>query len=186
MLTETELWALGSDARVEVINGKITEMTPIGGLHHFVAGNIFSDLDVYVRANKRGYVFTHGFMYVLDRRDDRITSALIPDVSYVSMANLPANGDIHGLYTGAPTLAIEIMSPGDDVTTVLTKVRLYLKAGTEQVWVVYPVQQEIHQYKASTPDTVRVYQDSDVIDVESLFPGLKLVTSDLFIVPDLG
>ncbi len=178
--------ALGSDARVEVINGELVGMTPIGGLHHFVASNIFSDLDSYVHANKRGYIFTHGFMYVVDRQGSEITNALAPDVSYVSKASIPANWNIQGLFPGAPTLAIEIMSPGDDVATVLTKVRIYLKAGTEQVWVVYPVQQEVHQYNASTPDTVRVYRGDNVIDVESLFPGLKLVTRDLFIVPNLG
>ncbi len=33
-VTLDDLMALGEDARVEVINGEVVEMAPVGGLHH--------------------------------------------------------------------------------------------------------------------------------------------------------
>jgi len=43
--TVESLMALGSDARIEVIEGKIVELSPVGGLHHFIGGKIYRALD---------------------------------------------------------------------------------------------------------------------------------------------
>ena len=41
-ITEAELMALGSDARVEIVEGEIVEMAPLGMRHQFVSRNILS------------------------------------------------------------------------------------------------------------------------------------------------
>lgn len=51
--TVESLMALGSDARIEFIERKIVEMSPLGGLHHFIGGNIYRALDRY--AQETGY-----------------------------------------------------------------------------------------------------------------------------------
>jgi Uma2 family endonuclease len=43
-VTEESLLALPSDARVEVICGEIVRMSPAGGLHHFICGNLHDPL----------------------------------------------------------------------------------------------------------------------------------------------
>ena len=59
-VTLDDLMALGSDARVEVINGEVVEMAPVGGLHHIVGGNINYLLKTYVDEHKLGIVFMDG------------------------------------------------------------------------------------------------------------------------------
>ena len=44
LITEAELMALGSDARVEVVEGEIVEMAPVGMRHQFVGGNFYDPL----------------------------------------------------------------------------------------------------------------------------------------------
>ena len=76
------------------------------------------------------------------------------------------------------------MSPNDSATDLLKRVRDYLNAGTEQVWVIYSDLKEVHQYQQNAPAVANLYKDDDPIDAESLFPGLKLITSAFFILPE--
>lgn len=185
LANEEDVLALSSDARVEVINGEFVEMTPVGGKHHFIGRNIFRILDPFVVANKLGEVFFDGLIYLMFKKSKGLRGALVPDVSFIAKAAIPADWNIQRPFPGAPTLAIEILSPDDDPIQMLAKIRLYLKAGTAQVWVFYPEQQEIHQYRADTPDVVRVYTGDGVIDAEALLSGLKLTAAELFVIPDL-
>jgi Uma2 family endonuclease len=178
--------ALGPDARIEIINGEIIEMSPVGGLHQFVGRNIFKILDAFVTAQALGIVLYDGLIYLLGKKTRYLKDSYVPDVSYLRKGSIPANWDIVRPFPGTPTLAVEIMSPTDSVEIVLRKVREYLKAGSDEVWVVYPQQQEIHQYRRSSPDTVRVYTEDNVLDTSDLFPGLILRATDIFALPDLS
>ncbi len=185
LITEAELMALGSDARVEVVEGEIVEKAAAGILHQLVGGNLYGTLDSYVRENKVGFVFFDGLIYLLDSDGKHLRGARVPDVSFVRKGLLPKGWNIDRPFPGAPTLAIEVVSPDDDAEDLLKRTRDYLRAGSEQVWVAYPSEREVHQHKRGA-DTVRVYaNDSDVIDVEGLFPGLTLTVAEIFKLPEL-
>ena len=62
----------------------------------------------------------------------------------------------------------------------MRKVASYLRYGTEQVWAAYPMEREVHVHlQVDTPP--RVYQASDNLTADSLFPGLIIHVADLFI-----
>ena len=46
----------------------------------------------------------------------------------------------------APALAVEIVSPGNRLRKLMTKVDLYLEHGSEQVWLVYPTSKKVIVY----------------------------------------
>lgn len=185
LITEAELMALGSDARVEVIEGEIVEMAPVGIRHQFVGGNIYHRLYDYVKEHGIGFVFYDALIYLLDQRGKHLRGARVPDVSFVRKGLLPKGWNIDRPFPGAPTLAIEIVSPDDDAEDLLKRTRDYLRAGSEQVWIAYPSEREVHQHKSGV-DTVRVYaKNDDVIDVEGLFPGLTLTVAEIFKLPEL-
>lgn len=186
LYTEDELMALGSDARIEVIDGEIVQMSPVGGRHHFIGGNIYRVLDRHVMERDLGHVFMDGLLFLLRKEGRGIKGAQVPDVAFVRKTDIPANWNIDKPFPGAPTLAVEVMSPDDKTEEVLTHVRRYLEAGTEQVWVVYPKEQELHQYVRGLPDQVRVYQGDDTLDGGDLLPGFVLKMQDVFTLPKLG
>ncbi|GEM_PF-3462663 len=58
-MTLDDLLALGSNARIEIINGEIIEMNAAGGLHQLIGKNIWKPLDEYVMTEEKDWIFYH-------------------------------------------------------------------------------------------------------------------------------
>ena len=183
-ITEDELMALGSDARVEVINGELVEMSPVGLIHHAIVMNILRILDKYALEHRTGYVYPDGLIFLLHKEGAWLKGAQVPDVSFIRAENIPLGWNFQRPMPGTPDLAVEVMSPDDTAELILLRTRKYLEAGTEQVWVVYPNARELHQFRrGEETETVRVYKGNETIDVAALFPDLTLRNSDIFQLP---
>ncbi|MEO8610508.1 MAG: Uma2 family endonuclease [Chloroflexota bacterium] len=185
LISEDDLMRLGSDTRVEIVDGELVYISPVGGMHVFVVNNTYDALKPIVKEKKLGYLFTDGLIYRMFGTSEDIRGARVPDVSFIRKANIPKDWDLRRPFLGVPDLAIEVISPGDDAVDVLKKVREYFSKGTEQVWRMYPDEKEVHQYFRDDPDAVRVYTGDKLIDADAFSPGLILVMSDLFLLPDL-
>ena len=61
-----------------------------------------------------------------------------PDVAFVGAETLGRIDVDRSPVEGAPTLAIEVISPTNSAQDTLTKVHQYLGAGCRAVWVFYP------------------------------------------------
>ncbi len=180
-VTLEDLMKLG-DARVEVINGVVVEMAPVGGLHHIFGGNLHDPLKAFVNERELGAVFFDGLLYLMHEKDRYLRGSFVPDVSFIRRENIPANWNLSLPFPGSPDLAVEVISPSEIAEDIQTKIRLYLDKGTEQVWIVYPSTRELHQYRRGE-QTVRIYSGSEQIDTESLFPGLVLTLETIFKLP---
>ena len=184
LITEAELMAIGSDAWVEVTNGEVVTMTAVGVLHHIIAGNVYRLLDEHVRTNRLGLLFMDGLIYILATEGTGLRTARVPDVSFVKKESIPENWELERPFPGAPTLAVEVISPDDEVEDILKKVREYLDAGTEQVLVIFPKQKEVHQYRRSVSE-VATYKETGVLDLSNLIKGLTVDLAQVFAIPDL-
>lgn len=76
-----------------------------------------------------------------------------------------------------------MVSPSESDETTLEKVRDYLAAGTEQAWILYPSAEELHVYQRDDPKSIRAYSGDDILEAETLFPGLKLAVKAIFVIP---
>lgn len=181
---EADLMALGADARVEVVDGEIVAMSPVGEFHHHIAGNFYDRLKPFVTEHKLGFVFMDGLIYVLKAESQGIRGARVPDVSFIRKESLPKNRDIHRPLRAAPTLAIEVISPDDSSEELNKKINDYFEAGTEQVWLAFPLTKEVHVYKRGESQ-IRIYRGEETMDVSDLFPGLTLALKEIFALPTL-
>ncbi len=181
-VTLDDLMALGEDAHVEVINGVVIEMAPVGGLHQIVSGNMLRPLDTYVNERELGIVFMDNFLYLMNENERYLSGSFSPDVSFIRRENIPANWNLELPFPGVPDLAVEVISPSENAQNVQSKIRTYLDKGTEQVWIVYLLTRELHQYRRDQ-QTVHIYTGSDQIDAESIFPGLILTLDMIFKLP---
>src|SRR5882724_3235922 len=81
----------------------------------------------------REFVVLHGLGMVYIASGYRLTPHTVrgPDVSFVRTSRLQ---DPDEYFDGAPDLAVEIVSPGDDASDLREKIKQYLDAGTAVVW----------------------------------------------------
>lgn len=142
LLTAEEFASLPEPAeggKMELVDGKVVCMAPVGEEHGQRALDLGSALLRFVREHGLGIVGVEiGFR--LSGNPDTI---LAPDVAFVSNAMLPPERDVRRFIEGPPTLAVEIMSPDDREQEAAAKVGRYLAAGALRVWVVRPASQTI-------------------------------------------
>lgn len=151
--------------------------------HNLVAANVYRALYGFVTPCKLGCVFGSGLVCILHydpETGNRLTQT--PDGSFIRKERMLRDLDLSQPFSGAPDLAVEVISPDDMVADVFDRIGQYLKYGTEQAWVLFPVQGELHQYVRGE-GTIHVLKDSDTLTGGPLLPGLSLFVGDLFELP---
>lgn len=161
--------------QVELVNGKVVEMSPAGGVHTRIMFRLAQRLDAFVGQNDLGEVMPDSLGYVLRRDPDQVR---VPDVSFIAAAQVPPEGVPAGFWEGAPTLAVEVVSPNDRAIDVRAKVQNYLEAGTRQVWVLWPDQRAMTVHDADLG--VRELGPDATLDGGEILPGFGVTVGDLF------
>jgi Uma2 family endonuclease len=103
---------------------------------------------------------------------------LVPDIAYLSYAQLPrdAPDDAAAAPVGAPTVAVEILSPDDRRDDVDDKIATYLAAGAAAAVIVDPHRRTVTVHD---PAGERTLQHDDVLEHASM-PGFGVTVSELF------
>ncbi|MBA3946339.1 MAG: Uma2 family endonuclease [Herpetosiphonaceae bacterium] len=173
-ITAEMLSRLPNDARRELVDGEIIEMSPVGFEHGGIAAHIASRLLGWAEDGPGGYVGIETGC-VLARNPDTVRA---PDVLYISAARLASADRPSSYWEGAPDLAVEVVSPDDSAKLVRDKVRSYLRTGARLVWVVYPSSHEVIAYM---PDgTALEYGETAILANEEVLPGFRCPVKELF------
>ncbi len=164
--------------KMELIDGVVRVMSPVGLQHGQVTARIYDALVGFARGTKLGTV-TPETGFRLRRRPDRV---LAPDVSVLFAARVPkTTAALESFVEGAPDLAVEVVSPSDRQKDVLEKVGQYLDAATPRVWVVRPRNQTVTVYRVD--GTVSTLRTADTLTSDDAgFPvaGFELRVADVF------
>jgi Uma2 family endonuclease len=170
------------DRWIEIVDGEIVEQDRMaaGNLHLIIIDNLYDVLKPFVKANKLGMVHTDGFTFILEEREGMVNRTRVPDLCFVRKSSIPEDYDRVRPFPGAPTLAIEVTSPGQSIDSMSARVRDYLEFGSEEVWVIQAIAQEVHRYLKGDSNIVHVYHYNDIIIAEGLFPGLEIPVNQLF------
>lgn len=175
LLTAEEFAKLpDDDYRYELVEGKVIRMPPVKARHGAISISLGSALYQFVKKHRLGVVLSEsGFK--LTSNPDTVRG---PDVSFIRANRIPATGLPDAYWTGPPDLAVEILSPDDRRSRVLSKIEQYLRVGVRMVWVVDPRNRTVTRYcPGSDPLTLFADQELDGGDV---VPGFHLRISELF------
>lgn len=178
-LTADDLWEISHaqpEQRFELSEGEIIVMSPTGWLH----GDIASELDMrirqHVKVKQLGKVTAAETGFILEQREDGRDTVRAPDVGFIAAARVP--DEIPARYVPfAPDLAVEVVSPGDGATAIHAKVQEFLRAGTQQVWVVYPDVREVVVHSGTAALTLTA---DDTLDGGDILPGFVINIREIF------
>jgi Uma2 family endonuclease len=175
-LTAEDLPYLAPDEGLcELVAGEVVREPPPGEEHGRVAANVLILMGGFVRERGLGRSYGAETGFVLTRDPDTVRA---PDAAFVSAARLRATARRGPYFEGAPDLAVEVISPSNSGTALAGKVRDYLAAGAQAVWVVDPSRRTLTVHRPGLfPETLA---SSDVLDGGFLLPGLRLLVRDLF------
>jgi len=162
--------------RCELVEGVIRMMSPAGWRHGEIVSILHSRLATYIEKHKLGKSFGAETGFLLSRDPDTVRA---PDFAFIANRNLPAKAPEEAFWPGAPDLAVEVLSPDDRTGDVNDKIRAWLNAGAEEVWVVDPQLQSVMIHRSATD--ISMHPSGDVIKSnDQLLPGFSCSVAELF------
>jgi Uma2 family endonuclease len=178
LLTIDDLTALPDDDRntYELIEGELIVSSAPSLMHQRVSRNLTTRLDNYLAVNPIGEVFpTPGVIF------DRY-NGIIPDIVSITNEQLEQVGaEAHIKF--APTLAVEVVSPGRENARRdrEKKLRLYGKFGVGEYWVADPEARTVEIYRpvGGALALAATLSGEDEITTP-LLPGFRCAVGEVF------
>ncbi len=164
----------------EVVEGVLVRVAGSGNRATTLAAVLLSALLTFVRPRRLGRVTGADGVYKFPGAE----TGLIPDVGYYTADRVSLITDDDKPLPFAPDLAVEVASPSQDSDDMAAKARVYLKAGTRLVWVIWSQSGHIDVWRQEVlTGPVITLRKSDTLDGEALIPGFTYSVADLFADP---
>jgi Uma2 family endonuclease len=163
----------------EIINGELHVTTAPHFNHQRLIARIAHELMVWGNPQKLGEVMP-GVGVVYDP-----INGVIPDLIWISAANMPLVMQSDGKLSSAPDLAVEILSPGNVNQTRdrVTKLALYSERGVTEYWIASWQDRIIEVYRRTNPSApltlAGTLQAVDTL-TSPLLPGFSCALQALF------
>jgi Uma2 family endonuclease len=168
---------LPPDALFEVIDGEAREVAPMGAVANIVA----NELAFHIRRTRRSPrdLVVVETLFTLPAPVDRRRR---PDMAYMAAEKVPptwppTDKDPPSI-PGAPSMAVEVISPTDEAMELEQKRQDYFNAGVEIVLFIYPAARTVHVHESVSK--CRILTESDTLEFADILPGFSVVVAELF------
>jgi Uma2 family endonuclease len=122
----------GNRIKDELIAGEVVLVAPPSRQHDLIKTRLGKVFTLFLAANPQlGLESCTEVAYAISKHN-----VVVPDVSLIAERRFVESGA--RIITGAPDLAVEVVSPSDTAVHIKAKVSAYLAHGSKAVWVFYP------------------------------------------------
>ncbi|MCY4464056.1 MAG: Uma2 family endonuclease [Chloroflexi bacterium] len=180
--TVDDVWALECDPANEgryfyLIDGELHEDPMPNWTHSELAALIAYLLLLYVKPRKLGSVNVELSAHPPDTR----RTLLVPDIAFTRAARVPEPRP-KGYAPLFPDIAIEIKSPSNSMSQLRRKAEIYLRHGSEIVWLVLPEQSEVEEWRLDDEGQMQqqIIDHAGKLGGGTALPGFELELSLLF------
>ncbi len=175
LLTYRQFELLDFDRPAELVRGEIVEQEMPGSHHGSVCAAIVILLGIWNRSTRLGSILSNDSFLLVERNPDTVRG---PDCGFIRWDRLPLGKLPQGTLQTPLDLAVEVISPSDNLGDVAQKVTEYLVAGVREVWVVDPESRTVDIHSVNQP-TVRL-TEADTLTRPDLLPGFSCVVAEFF------
>ena len=176
LITADDLLRLSSDGvRGELIRGALSETMPTGREHGQIAVRLAARLHNFVEPRRLGVLTASDSGVWLEHNPDTVRE---PDVAFFSAEKSPPDERMTGYAQVAPDLAVEIVSPSDQLPAVNDKALMWLRYGVRLVWVVRPDERRVDVHRDG--HAVAALTESDALDGLDVLPGFSCPVREVF------
>lgn len=159
----------------ELVDGQLVRRKEMGAFENAVALVISSLLLPHIRKHRLGWLLGSETNYKVIPNSETTRR---PDITFIRRGRFPDDKLPPGILTLAPDLMIEVVSPTNSANEIEEKVKLFLEAGTQLAWIVYP---SIRSVRILRPDGSGQSLDANaVINGENVVPGFSCKVSEFF------
>ncbi len=162
--------------RVELLKGKILEMSAPSPIHQEISGNLQGALFVFLK-NSRCKLYTAPFDVRFPQKgESQVYTVVQPDLCVVcDLEKIDSKGCV-----GAPDLVVEILSPGNSKKEMKSKFTLYQEEGVREYWIVDPERELVFVYVAENKKFRPTLPITDDYVRSTIFPNFSIHTADIF------
>jgi Uma2 family endonuclease len=152
LLTADDFRQLPEDGQLyELVRGNAIMMVRPGYRHGKVCNQAGRILGNYVEEHRLGTVLNNDSGVITERNPDTVRG---PDIAYYSFARMPAESVPVGYPSAPPEIVVEVLSPHDRWSEVLSKAGEYLQAGVSVVCILDPEARTATVCRADGPPRV--------------------------------
>ena len=149
--TIEDYFSLPEEKRAELIDGVFYDMASTSVIHQLIAGQIFVQLNVFLRKKKASCVPCIAPVDVQLDCDDR--TMVQPDVLVVCDREKIRKSGIFG----APDFVAEILSKATRRKDMVVKLAKYAQAGVREYWLIDPDKQNVLVYDLKNMEFPSIY-----------------------------
>lgn len=173
LMTVEEYLAAGGERHTELVRGVVCVHEPPNFEHGRAATELAARLHTHVKRHRLGLVVVESG-YVLRRAPDTVRG---PDISFIRTDQVAAARAAPSFPSGAPDLAVEVLSPGDRKGEIARRVADFFEGGARLVWLVDPRRARI---TVRYPDgQFKTLHAGDVLDGEDVVPGFRCAVEEI-------
>ena len=159
--------------RCELIDGEIIDMAPAGFEHGRAVAKISRIIGAFLdKSGLPGAVLAGDPGFILDDQN-----VLAPDVAFLTPERV-AEAPPQGFMPFLPALAVEVVSPSDTHTKVVSKARRWIRHGVALVWIADPRNQTVEVYRKDRD--VVVLDETAHVDGADVLPGFSCLVGEFF------
>ena len=176
LMTAEDLYDLPDDSlQYELVAGRLISEPPASFGHGRVESTLVRLLGTFVASQGIGAVVSADTGFILSRSPDTVRC---PDVAFVRRERLPSREESRKFFSGAPDLAVEVLSPSNRPGEIRVKTAEYLAAGAMAVWVVDPGERTVTVWRSLFAP--RTLAEDDTLDGEDILPGFSTLVGEIF------
>jgi len=166
-------WPVDVGRKTELVDGRVVVSPSAGSRHGVANANLGFFLLNHIREHQLGRLFVAPIDCILDEH-----TVYQPDICFVSRDRFEV---VEEKISGAPDLAIEILSPSNPKHDSETKFQAYAAFGVREYWIVDPTKLTVRTYEGRN-GKFELLGEARVTEsiVTHVLAGLEITADDVF------